>query len=56
MQGDRHMHAVDASFRVYEDTSDIIPFWHRMPKFFAYPLGWVSMLLIGVAMVLAFLV
>jgi len=50
------MHAEDASFRVYEDTSDIIPFWRRMPRFFSYPLHWASMLLIGVSMVLAFFV
>ncbi|MBI3149365.1 MAG: hypothetical protein HYZ17_12720 [Betaproteobacteria bacterium] len=50
------MHHVDAGLRVYEDTSDIVPFWQRLPGFFAYPLHLAAGLLILVSMALAFLV
>ncbi|CAG0966703.1 hypothetical protein BURK2_01038 [Burkholderiales bacterium] len=53
MQEGRPMREVDASFRVYEDSSDIAPFWQQMPSFFAYPFHWTSGLVIGVCMGLA---
>lgn len=43
-----------SQLRIYADTSDIVPFWSRVPDFFRYPLHWAAVGLIAVTLVLAF--
>src|SRR4051794_10247092 len=39
---------------IYADTSDIVPFWARLPKFFVYPLHLGALVMIAVSMGLAY--
>src|SRR5258708_20882778 len=40
--------------RIFADTSDIVPFWARLPRFFLSPLHLGAIALIAVSMTLAY--
>ena len=46
--------AGESQSRIYADSSDIVPFWSRLPKFFLYPLHFGAVALILVSMALAY--
>lgn len=56
MQAGRNTHEAERNLRVYDDTTDIVPFWRRLPDCFAFPLHWMSLLLVAISMVPAFFV
>src|SRR2546430_471735 len=43
-----------SELRIFADTSDIVPFWARLPRFFLYPLRLGSLALIALSMALAY--
>jgi len=46
--------AGESQSRIYADSSDIVPFWSRLPSFFLYPLHFGAVALILVSMALAY--
>ena len=46
--------AGESQSRIYADSSDIVPFWSRLPRFFLYPLHFGAVALILVSMALAY--